>query len=156
FVSDHTLQPLLDAALPIYKLAGAEGRLRSHVNHDPGTHNFLRENREAFYKMIGDHFYAGDASYDGKEIESEKEVKSAEELNVPLPEHNLDFHKLAVTIMADLLSHKVRKASNAGPHDVRPEPTAESVSGIARLTNYQPTAEMVGESTAGATKAKYW
>ena len=128
FVSDHALQPLLDAALPIYKLAGAEGRLRSHVNDDPGTHNFLRENREAFYKMVGDHFYAGDASYDGKEIESEKEVKSAEELNVPLPENNLDFHKLAMALMADLPSHKVHKASNAGPQDARPEPTAESVS----------------------------
>lgn len=156
FVSDHALQPLLDAALPIYKLAGAERRLRSHVNRDPGTHNFLRENREAFYKMIGDHFYAGDASYDGKEIESEKEVKSAEELNVPLPENNLDFHKLAVALMADLPSREVHKASNAGPQDARTEPTAESVSRIARLAEYQPTAEMVGESAAGDTKAKFW
>lgn len=156
FVSDHALQPLLDAALPIYKLAGAEGRLRSHVNHDPGTHNFLRENREAFYKMVGDHFYAGDASYNTTEIESETEVKSAEELNVSLPENNLDFHKLAVALMADLPSRKAHKGSNAGPHDARPEPTAESVSSIARLTNYQPTAEMVGESAAGDTKARYW
>ena len=27
---------------------------------------------------------------------------------------------------------------------------------IARLANYQPTAEMVGESAAGDTKARYW
>jgi hypothetical protein len=156
FVSDHALQPLLDAALPIYKLAGAEGRLRSHVNNDPGTHNFLRENREAFYKMIGDHFSAGDASFSGMEIESEKEVKSAEELNVPLPENNLDFHKLAVALTADLPSHKLRRASIAGQQEVRLEPTAGSVCQIARLANYQPTAEMVGESTAGDTKATYW
>jgi hypothetical protein len=156
FVSDQALQPLLDGALPIYKLAGAEGKLRWHVNDDPGTHNFLRENREAFYKMIGDHFYTRDASYDGTEIESEKEVKSAEQLNVPLPENNFDFHKLAMAVMTDLPSHNVRNASNSGPQDAKSEPTAESVSRIARLTNYQPTAVMVGESAAGGTKARYW
>jgi hypothetical protein len=147
---------LLDAALPIYKLVGAEGRLRSHVNDDPGTHNFLRENREAFYKMVGDHFYAGDPSYDSKEIESEKEVKSAEELNVPLPENNFDFHKLALALMVGLPSHKSHKALNVGSQDAPSEPTAESVRRIAKLANYEPNAEMVGESAAGDTKARYW
>ena len=156
FLADHALQPLLDAASPIFKLAGTGTRLRSHVNADPGTHNFERENREAFYKMLGDHFYAGDAAFDAKEIESQNEVKTAEELNVPLPEDNLDFHKLALAQMADLPSYKVPKGSNAESQDAPVKPTAESVSAIARLAKYQPTAELVDESTAGDTKAKFW
>ena len=119
FAAAHALPPLLDAATPIFELAGAGERLRSHVNDDPGTHNFERENREQFYKMIGDHFYAGDASYDAKEIESESEVKSAEELNVPLPEDNLDFHKLAVQLMAELPAHKRQQSSSVAARSAR-------------------------------------
>jgi dienelactone hydrolase len=143
FASAHALPPLLEAAQPIFKLAGAEARLRSHVNEDPGTHNFERENREALYKMIGDHFYAGDAAYDAREIESEAEVKTPEELNVPLPADNLDFQKLALAMLSNL-------------PDANSHPTAESVGQIARLATYQPAAEMAGESAAGDTKARYW
>jgi hypothetical protein len=50
----------------------------------------------------------------------------------------------------------LHKASNTGPEDTRPEPTAESVSNIARLANYEPTAKMIGDSAAGNTKARYW
>lgn len=141
FQSGHALQPLLDMVTPIFKLAGSEGRLRSHVNSDPGTHNFERENREAFYKMIGDHFYADVSSFDAKEIESQNEVKSAEELDVPLRDDNLDFHKLALALMSDLPSR---------------QPTADGVREIARLADYLPTAALAHESTDGDTKARLW
>jgi hypothetical protein len=155
FLADHALQPLLDAAKPIFELAGTGTRLRAHVNSDPGTHNFERENREAFYKMLGDHFYAGDTSYDAKEIESQNEVKSAEELNVSLPDDNLDFHKLALALMAKLPS-RTADAPSVKPPQASSKATAESVSGIVRLADYEPTAELVHESTEGDTKAKYW
>jgi hypothetical protein len=146
----------LDAARPIFELAGAGPRLRSHVNDDPGTHNFERENREQFYKMLGDHFFAGDGSYETKEIDSESEVKSAEELNVPLPENNLDFHKIATQLMAELPAHKRRQPSNANSEGATPKPTADSVAAVARLVSYEPSAATVGESTSGETKAKFW
>tara|TARA_Y100001934_G_scaffold282866_1_gene398925 strand:+ start:6648 stop:8570 length:1923 start_codon:yes stop_codon:yes gene_type:complete len=101
FASGHALQPLLDAANPIYRLYGAEKSLRSHVNHDPGTHNFLLDNRQQFYRMLGDFFDGGDA----KEIPSENEIKTIEELNVPLPEKNHDFNSLARELMKDLPRH---------------------------------------------------
>jgi hypothetical protein len=141
FQADHALQPLVDMVTPVYKLAGAQSRLRSHVNSDPGTHNFERENREAFYKMIGDHFYAGDASFDSKDIESQNEVKTTEELNVPLRDDNLDFHKIALALMADL------PAGQATP---------QSVQEVVRLKDYQPTADSTGESTEGNTKTRFW
>ncbi|HJQ80256.1 MAG TPA: hypothetical protein VJ828_09890 [Lacipirellulaceae bacterium] len=156
FASAHALPPLLDAAKPIFELAGAGGRLRSHVNEDPGTHNFERENREQFYKMLGDHFYAGVASYDSKEIDSEGEVKSAEELNVPLPDENLDFHKLAVQLTAELPAHKHEQSANTKSQAAASKPTAHSVAGIARLASYELAAVMVGEKTAGETKARFW
>ena len=156
FLPDHALQPLLDAASPIFKLAGTGTCLRSHVNADPGTHNFERENREAFYKMLGDHFYEGDNAFDSKEIESHNEVKAAEELNVELPKDNLDFHKLALAQMASLPSHKFPKQSNTESQDATVKPTAESVNAIVRLAKYQPTAKLVDESSAGDTKARFW
>ena len=102
FASGHALQPLLDAAGPIFKLYGKPDNLRWHVNEDPGTHNFLLDNRQALYRMIGDHFYTSDKSFDPKEIPSDKEVKTAEQLKVELPEDNADFHKLAMALCKDL------------------------------------------------------
>lgn len=102
FRADHALQPLLDCTQPIYKLYGKESALRSHVNKDPGTHNFLLDNRQQFYKMLGDFFYAGDQSYQSTEIPVDDEIKTAEELHVELPAENLDFHKIAVQLAEDL------------------------------------------------------
>jgi dienelactone hydrolase len=145
FASAHALPPLLDAARPIFELAGVGPRLRSHVNEDPGTHNFERENREQLYKMVGDHFFDDDASFDAKEIDSQKEVKSAEELNVPLRDNNLDFNKLALQLMATMPRH-----------DRQEKPSAESVRDIVRLADYKPVAEKIGEATEDELKAIYW
>jgi hypothetical protein len=102
FASGHALPPLLAAAEPIYKLYGRETALASHVNHDPGTHNFEVDNRQALYRMIGAHFFPNDASYPADEIPSQDEVKSADDLNVALPAVNESFHSLALTIAKDL------------------------------------------------------
>lgn len=154
FASAHALPPLLTEVEPIFALAGVSSRLRSHVNDDPGTHNFERENREAFYKMLGDHFFAGDAAYSATEIESESEVKTADELHVPLPDKNLDFHKLARRRMANLPRHKQRAANPSA--DAVSKPTAASLQQIVRLTDYMPTSELAGEAAAGNTQARYW
>ncbi len=111
FKSAHTLEPLLAAAGPAFSLLGASDKLRSHVNHVPGTHNFEQENREQFYAMLGDFFYPGDASFARGEMESRDELKTAEELSVPLPDDNADFHRLAVGLLAAL------PAQEAFPHD---------------------------------------
>lgn len=155
FASAHALPPLLTAVEPIFALTGTSSRLRSHVNDDPGTHNFERENREALYKMLGDHFFAGDAAYSATEIDSESEVKTAEELHVPLPDENSDFHQLARRRMVSLPRHK-RRAPGADADSGARKPTAESVERIVRLTDYTPAAEMAGAAAAGDTQARYW
>jgi hypothetical protein len=102
FKSGHTLESLVDAARPIFALHKAEDRLRWHVNHKPGTHNFEQENREKLYAAIGDFFYPGDASFVRTEIESTAELKTADELDVPLPADNVDFHRLAQSLAQKL------------------------------------------------------
>ena len=101
FQSGYALQPLLAAAAPIFRLYGKESALRHHVNNDPGTHNFEIDNRQAFYQMLGDFFYPGDKRFDPKEIPSDKEIKSPEELHVPLGK-NQDFNTLARALAKDL------------------------------------------------------
>lgn len=102
FAAPHALPPLLEAARPVYKLLGAADALHDHINYDPGTHNFERDNREALYKVFGAHWFSGDAAFSPNEIESAAEVKTAEQLNVDLPADNLDFQKLAQRLMQDL------------------------------------------------------
>jgi dienelactone hydrolase len=102
FAADHALPPLLDAAGPFYKLLGQETRLRSHVNHDPGTHNFERDNREALYRMIGDVFYEGSTAWDTVEIPCDEEIKTAEQLQVELPGENATFNSLARGLAASV------------------------------------------------------
>ncbi|MGE3998662.1 MAG: alpha/beta hydrolase family protein [Planctomycetaceae bacterium] len=102
FVSATALPPLLAAAEPVYKLYGVPQNLTSHVNADPGTHNFLQENREALYARIGKAFFPNDANYSDEDINCGDDIKSFEELLVPLPEANGTLHSLAVTAMQDL------------------------------------------------------
>lgn len=101
FRADYAVSPLLYAAKPIFSLLDAQDHLRYHVNHDQG-HNYGQDNREAFYGMVGDFFYKGDASFSAAEIPSTAEVRTAEQLHVPLPDGNADFHTLATTLMQAL------------------------------------------------------
>jgi hypothetical protein len=102
FESNYALQPLMDAAQPVFRLLGAETSLRAHVNHDPGNHNFGLDNRQALYRMIGDHFFPDDPAYDAREIPSENEIKKGDELAVELPMDNATFTTLARAVAADL------------------------------------------------------
>ncbi|MBC8117442.1 MAG: hypothetical protein H7062_23845, partial [Candidatus Saccharimonas sp.] len=101
FKAEHALPPLVEAARPIFALYKASVRLRTHVNHDPGDHNFEKDNREAFYRMIGTHFFAGHI-FDANEIACDDEVKTPEQLQVELPAMNEDFHSLAMKLAVTL------------------------------------------------------
>src|SRR5262249_27066354 len=101
FESGYALPPLVEAAGPVYKLLGKEKSLRTHVNDVPGTHNFEKDNRQAYYRMLGDFFF-NDPKFDADEIPSDKELKKPDELRVPLPDKNADFNALARNLMKSL------------------------------------------------------
>jgi len=102
FSAPHSLPPLMEAAKPKFALLGREKFLRSHINHDPGTHNFEKDNRQQLYRMLGDVFYPKSSDYDWKEIPSGDEVKTYDELMVPLPDDNLNFNKIALRLAEGL------------------------------------------------------
>ncbi|MBL9133577.1 MAG: hypothetical protein JNG86_20370 [Verrucomicrobiaceae bacterium] len=143
FGADHALPPLLDAAEPVFKLYGQPQRLRSHINTDPGTHNFEIDNRQALYRMIGDIFFPSDASFSSKEIPCDSEVKTKEQLDVPLPADNLDFHQLALAAAKNL----PRDPSLASREKLRE---------VIKSPKYDAIAEKAGEETRGSTKATFW
>ena len=132
FAAPHALPPLLEAARPVYQLLAKAENLHDHINYDPGTHNFERDNREALYKVIGRHWYPDVATFSPNEIDSQAEIKTAEQLNVELPADNLDLQKLAAGLMQNLpagradrdaLSAVLRlpsasKKSSAAPADI--------------------------------------
>ncbi|MDP7049979.1 MAG: acetylxylan esterase [Verrucomicrobiota bacterium] len=101
FTASHALPPLLNAVQPVFDLLGRGGFLRSHINHDPGSHNFELDNRQQLYRFIGDIFYEG-RDFDWREIPSADEVKSADALWVGLPETNGDFNSIAFGLMEKL------------------------------------------------------
>lgn len=102
FIASHALPPLREASLPIFKLYDKEKNLRWHVNEVPGDHNFGKENREALYKMLHDHFYPKAFNFKDDEIECANEVMKKEDIEVPLPADNLDINGVARMLMKDL------------------------------------------------------
>ena len=100
------------------------------MNEDPGTHNYLLDNRQAFYRMVGDHFYKGQADYNPKEIPSESEVKTRAALGVPLPTDNVTIHSLALSLSrifhatrrCPLILARARLAEQSSRTTPRPRP----------------------------------
>lgn len=101
FRADHALPPLLAAAGPVYDLLGAPGNLSSHINNDPGDHNYGEDNRKALYRFIGEHFYRG-RDFETGEIDVSAEVLPAEKLDVPLPGDALTLNDVAKSLAAPL------------------------------------------------------
>jgi hypothetical protein len=75
--------------------------LRSHINYDDG-HNFGQDNREAFYRIVGDYFFTGNPTFDSREIPCANELKTPAQLGVDLPTDNADFRSLTVALSKDL------------------------------------------------------
>ena len=155
FATDHALQPLLEAAQPVFKLFKADAKLRWHSNHVPGTHNFDQENREVFYRMLGDTFFPGDTKFDAKELAVEAEVKKSEELNVPLPADNLDFNQLATRLAKDL-PRGISTALSVVPSSRLQQAQRALLGGVVHAKHYTVTAELAGAETTNDVTATHW
>jgi dienelactone hydrolase len=155
FEAGYALPPLLEAARPIFRLYGKEGALRSHVNDDPGTHNYEKDNRQALYRMLGSFFFPGDSHFDAKEIPSEKEVKSGEELSAPLPANNADFHTLALAISRDLPHGPELPHDNATARDWQAA-RRQKLREIIRAKDYTVQAASSSSEKRAGLKATHW
>lgn len=151
FASGHALPPLLAAAEPVYGMLGVSDRLRSHINHDPGTHNFLLDNRQALYRMIRDQWFGGDeAKFATIERPLDNEIRTRDQLNVPLPESNLDFQRVALKLVSQVKSE--REAKGRVPRDQKLKEIAQTI----RLREYSATETKVSEETIGDLVVRRW
>lgn len=155
FESGYALQPLLDAAQPVFRLFGKEAFLRSHVNDDPGTHNYEVDNRQALYRMLGDFFFADKVDFDARETPSEAELKTAEQLRVELPSPNEDFHTLALTLSQQLPRAAAWPADSAGK-DRWQNDRRQQLREVVRGKDYPVIATEAGRETRGGVEAVYW
>ena len=157
FAAGHALPPLLDAATPVFRLYGQEPRLRSHVNTDPGTHNYLRDNREAFYGMVGETFFKGDAAYSAKDISSDAEIKSAETLNVALPDGNVSLQSLALSLSKTLPNRAELPVTEAqGVARAWRDEGRKRLRDLVRARHYETKARSTARAEGDGFKATSW
>ncbi len=156
FKADHALPPLLAASRPFFQLYGKNDNLRYHVNAEPGDHNFLKENREALYQMIGLHFFPDDKIFDPREIPSEKEIKTPAECQVDVPERNADFHSLAMNLAASLPREPELPANSGAMAKFKTTRRTKLAAVLRRPTYAVQDAEQSGPETLGDIKAVFW
>ena len=154
FGSDHAMQPLLDAATPIYRLYGKESNLRTHINYEPGDHNFGQDNREAHYRMLGDHRYFW-PGFSAQEIPCEAEVKAHTNLLVELPATNATFTSLALALSQNLPRQAKLPTRKAAAERWQKENRAKLWK-VARAKDAQVIAEPAGTEERDGIKATYW
>ena len=145
----------MDAAAPIFRLFDREEALRSHVNDDPGTHNYELDNRQALYRMLGDFFYPGDESFNPEEIPSQDELKSKEELFVELPAENEDFHTLALRLSKSL-PREPEVPEEADALLTWQQSRRATLRQIVRAKDYEVNAIRFDEEDAAGVKATLW
>ena len=146
---------MLEAAGPIFQLFGPENHLRSHVNDDPGDHNFGLDNRQAFYRMLGDHFFAGDAAFDAQEIPCGGEVKSNSLLYVSLPTNNATFNSLARALSQNL-PRQSKLPTNRTAAEKWQRTHRRKLREIVRAPHAQAVAQPVGTEEKAGTQATFW
>jgi hypothetical protein len=155
FASPHAMQPLVDAAAPIFKLYGREEALRTHVNYVPGDHNYGQDNREAFYRMLRDFMAEPEESFSALEIPSEAEVKTYEQLTVPLPDDNADFSSLARDLARDLPRDAKVPTSDRALGRWRERKRAQ-LREIVRAKHSRATAQRTERAKHGETEVSFW
>jgi len=155
FASPHAMQPLVDAAAPIFKLYGREEALRTHVNYVPGDHNYGQDNREAFYRMLRDFAADPEESFSALEIPSETEVKTYEQLTVPLPEDNANFNSLARELARDLPRDAKVPTSDRALERWRERKRAQ-LREIVRAKHSRATAQRTERAKHGETDVSFW
>ena len=155
FEAGYALEPLVQAAQPIYDLYGRSAAFRTHINYEPGTHNYDLDNRQAFYRMLGDFFFGRQEVFEVSEVPAESELKSSEELSVPLPERNHDFNSLALEFAKDLPAGvevpREPEAFRKWQEDHR-----QQVRATIRFESYDVRAYQVGEEDIPMATVRQW
>jgi len=125
-------KPLVfDAIQPIFRLYGKEDVFHWYVNENPGTHNYQRDNREQAYRFFGEYLQT---PLQAKEIVSDDEVHTSQELAVGLPPESLTLLSLA-----QKGTSRFHRAGIAPAGVARNEWSTQRREELRRLLHYNPT-----------------
>jgi dienelactone hydrolase len=105
FLAERALVSVYKPIVPVYQMFGQPDRFAYHVNEDPGTHNYLKDNRQAFYRFLNRHFVAEGQRIDD-EIPVDSEIRSSAALAIAYPPNNATFQTLAADVMKSLPRRK--------------------------------------------------
>ena len=92
--------------------------------------------------MMRDFFFGGSREFSIEEMDVAAELMTGEELHVPLPDDNLDFHQIAVKLAKSL------------PH--RQEATRDKLRTVTKTPRYRVEARSAGESSLDGLEVTYW
>ncbi len=145
FRADYAPAPLLAAVEPVYKLLGKPERFSHHESYDAG-HNYDTSNREAFYAQLKRAFYANDPKFTKTEIDVKGELRTPEQLSVPLPGDNLSMNQIAAR-----LSKTLPRGSFASPADAR-----RKLASLVRPRKYTPHWRETGTAENGGVSASFY
>jgi dienelactone hydrolase len=121
---------IYEAVKPFFGMYGASENLAWHENFNPGVHNYQLDNRTQAYRFFDEHFQL-QATQD--EIFSDGEIHSAQELAVPLPQHNQTILRLAKDLAA-----KVERAPIPGDGNGKEEWSRSNRAQLNSVVRYQP------------------
>ncbi len=85
--SDRARPSVYEPVIPIFKLYGKTDDFGFYEGSEPG-HNYDRENRQAFYKFLNQHFFGGKGI--DAEIPSESELQGNNLQDIKLPKDNMN------------------------------------------------------------------
>ncbi len=139
---------VFEPVVPVYEMLGVADRFAMHVNSDPGTHNYLKDNRQAFYRFINRQFMPADQRVD-EEIPSDDELRKQDELKIEYPADNADLLSLAEQAMRDLPAKKC-PAGDEAARKLWCDSTRAALSTILRadtLWRVAPTVSKLSTST---------
>lgn len=155
FESGYALPPLVDAARPVFALYGKESALQTHVNDDPGDHNFGQDNRKALYRFLGSHYFRSTAKYPTEELPYAGEVRTREELTLELPRENADFNSLARSLSQSLPRIPRPPADRAGAERWQGDLRKRLQTVVAAKT-YETRAMRIGNEEKDGLRAAFW
>jgi hypothetical protein len=101
FKAAHARLSVYEPVTDIYQMLGAAASFDLHINEDPGTHNYLLDNRQAFYHFLNRHFLP-ESQWQDEEIDVGDEIQPASTLAIDYPEDNATFLSLASDAMKEL------------------------------------------------------
>jgi len=167
FPAARALESVYKPVAPVYQLLGAAGRFAYHVNEDPGTHNYLKDNREAFYQFLNRQFVPKDKWID-EDIPVNNEIRSSEVLAVSYPPDNANFYTLAGEMMKSLPARKRPRGDgtaiqrwrdetrSALRNIVKPEPDLAVDPNPARMTTFTERVQRVTGSARRLSLRGKW